>query len=82
MGDLNSDMLKQNEGSGKQLKLLIYSHNVRNIIKESKRITVETRTLINVILINDKEKIINAGVLDTGISDHRLVYSLSKFKHL
>ena len=81
MGDLNSDMLKHNEGFGKQLKLLIHSHDLKNIIKEPTRITGDTRTLIDVILINDKEKIINAGVLDTGISDNRLVYSLLKFKN-
>ena len=76
MGDLNSDMLKQNEGFDKQLRLLVHLHKLRTIIKKATRITEDTRTLIDVILINDKEKIINAGVLDTGISDHRLVYSL------
>ena len=82
MDDFNSNMLKQNEGSGKQLRLLIHSQNHENIIKEPIRITADTRTLVDVKLINDKAKIINAGVLDTGISDHRLVYSLLKLRNL
>eukprot|EP00795_Rhopilema_esculentum_P001001 gene1001-10780_t len=50
----NIDMLEQNEVYGKQL-----------ITEELTRITEDTRTLSDVILINDKEKIINKGVLDT-----------------
>ena len=33
MGDLNSDMLKQNKGFDKQLRLLVHLHKLKNIIK-------------------------------------------------
>ena len=81
MGDLNSDMLKKNERSSKRMKLLIHSRNLKNIIKEPTRVAEDTRTPIDVILINDKEKIIKAGDFDTGISDHRLIHSPLRFRN-
>ena len=42
------------------------------------RVTCETSTLIDHILINSDEKISQYGVIDIGISDHQMIYCTRK----
>ena len=76
MGDLNSDLVKKKDGGGKNLKSAISGYNLKNVIKKATRLTETTETLIDVIVVNNEEKIMKSGVIDTGIADHRMIYAL------
>ena len=78
MGDLNSDLVKKKDGDGKKLKSAMSGYNLKNVIKKATRVTETTETLIDVILVNNEEKIMKSGVMDTGIADHRMIYALVK----
>ena len=79
MGDLNSDLRERQDQSlsqnGKLLKTLMVRFGLKNMIKQSTRVTQNTETLIDVILTSDEKKISKDGVFDTGIADHSLVYA-------
>ena len=45
-------------------------------ITEPTRKTRTTETLLDLILTNDKKKVLTSGVVDTQLSDHSLVYTI------
>ena len=53
--------------------------NLKQIIEEPTRITAQTRSLLDVIMIT-LSKVKTSGVMNTGISDHCLVYCTIKVK--
>ena len=46
------------------------------------RITENTATLLDHILINSTEKISQFGVLDIGLSDHQIIFAQGKQRNL
>ena len=52
-----------------QYKLLCQRYSLEQIIKHTTRTTCSSSTLIDHILTNSREKILQSGVIDTGISD-------------
>ena len=55
------------------------SQCLQNIIKDPTRITEDTKTLIDVLLVSDPDKVERSGVFDVGIADHRMIYSILKY---
>ena len=49
---------------------------MKNIINKPTRITVDTSTVIDLIITSDKSKIKSHSCYDTGISDHHIVYAI------
>ena len=62
----------------KQYKQFISDFGLTQLIKNPTRVTCETSTLIDHILINSDEKISQCGVIDIGISDHQMIYCTRK----
>ena len=62
----------------KQYQEFISTFGLTQLIKHPTRITCETSTLIDHILINSNEKISQYGVIDIGISDHQMIYCTRK----
>ena len=56
----------------KQYKQFISNFDLTQLIMNPTRVTCETSTLIDHILINSDEKISQYGVIDIGISDHQM----------
>ena len=87
MGDFNTNLLniKENRNADcdktdRSWKLIhILKHfGLVNVIKQPTRITRSSQTLIDLSIVGNKNKVLNAGVLDTGIADHRLIFSVLK----
>ena len=78
LGDFNCDMLEPNKPpmDGRDLCDLLDIYNLKNLITTPTRITETTRTLLDLILTSNKNKILSSGVVDVQISDHSLVYAV------
>ena len=80
MGDLNCNLLNNSSVEAKVLLDTCNELNLSQIIKEPTRITAQTRSLLDVKMITPLSKFKNSGVINTGISDHCLVYCIMKVK--
>ncbi|CAB4014145.1 Hypothetical predicted protein [Paramuricea clavata] len=50
--------------------------NFRATLKEPTRVANSSATLLDLILVSNKSKIIKAGTLDPAISDHKMIYAI------
>ena len=53
---------------------------LKQLVKVLARIKSNTSTLINHILTSSSEKIVQAGIIETSLSDHQLTFWTRKFK--
>ena len=74
LGDLNMDRLTPNRGEGKMLRDLKQVYNLTCLITEPTRVTMHSRTLLDVLLTNTPEMFTRCGVYNPEISDHCLIY--------
>jgi exonuclease III len=69
-GDWNIDLLQ--EGSDKKdLRDLLLRYNLENTVKSPTRITPNTKTLLDVIIINKAHYKTPATIVELGLSDHQ-----------
>ncbi len=81
LGDLNVNMLANSKGSKKEKQELLNftrTMDLSQLIKEPTRLTDKSRTLIDVILVNNEHRIIDSGVVPFSLSDHYLIYCVLK----
>ena len=67
LGDLNEDLLKVN-----RLEQILHELNLYQLIKEPTRITQRSKTLIDVIITNNRDTVIH-GETSLSIADHHAV---------
>ena len=80
IGDFNIDDAKLNADKRK-LHLFMKNHNMGQEINQPTRLTPTTATIIDHIWCNNQAQYAHRGVLDTGLSDHSLVFlSIKKVK--
>ena len=80
-GDLNSNVLRgSKDDKGKKLSSILETFSLKNIITKPTRVTETTKTLIDLIIVKDKNKISCSGVLDVSIADHKLIYAVYNLK--
>ena len=79
VGDLNCNLLKGGPESD-ALNKLCSSLNLFQLIKEQTRLTLQSSSLIDVILTSNTSLVAESGVEETHLSDHFLVYSILKLK--
>ena len=48
--------------------------NITQVIKDSTRVTDTTKSIIDLIMVSDVDKISQQGVLPSGLSDHFIIY--------
>ena len=72
--------MNNNSGLVKKLKDFCNSCNLSQLIKDYTRVTAQSQSIIDLILASDDDKISQYGVIDTGISDHCMVYCTRKVK--
>lgn len=53
---------------------------LKNVIKQPKRVTDRTESLIDLSLESNIGKVVEAGNLSTGIADHNLIYTVSNLQ--
>ena len=84
VGDFNCDLLAINKSTLTNRFLDILNlFQLNQVIEEPTRITSYTQTLLDLFITNKPENIINSGVIQLGISDHRSSskhYKISEFK--
>ena len=80
LGDLNCDLLQpdKNGSEGRDLLDLCDIFNLECLVKEPTRVTPTSKTLIDVILTNNKGRFLSTGTLEPHISDHRLIYTVMR----
>jgi len=78
LDDLNCDMMEPNKPpmNGRDLSDLLDIYNLKNTITSPARITKTSKTLLDLILANNKKPILSSGVVDVQISDHSLVFTI------
>lgn len=75
MGDINCDVTALNACCyTKRLNDIKTNYHLNQLITEPTRVTESTSTLIDHIYISDVNKVVESGVIHTGISDHSMVY--------
>ena len=55
-------------------------HSIKQLIKVPKRITSNTFTIIDHILTSSSEKVVQAGIIETSLSDHQFIFCTRKIK--
>ena len=53
---------------------------MKSVIKSVARITEDTATTIDLIIVSDTSKILNSGTFELAISDHKLVFATLKHR--
>ena len=80
LGDFNSDVLKGSSKTesqyGKRLKRIISSFYLKNIMSCPSRVTLTSKSLIDLIITSQPAKVKNSGAIDLGISDYNLVFAV------
>ena len=75
IGDLNSDLTPNSmNDKGRRLKTILNNYNLKNMIKDPTRVTETTKSVLDLVIVNDASKVISSGVHDICIADHKLVY--------
>ena len=80
LGDLKCDLLhpQNNGGEGSDLLDLCDIFNLECLLNEPTRVSSTSKTLIDVILTNNKGRFLSTGTLEPHISDHRLIYTVMR----
>ena len=80
LGDLNVDFLGNGlkHASSRLLRNFAISSSLTQVIKAPTRITSTSRTMLDLIFVNNEHRIIDSGVIPVSISDHFLVYCTLK----
>lgn len=79
-GDFNVDMSELEDMKTIQLRSLIESYNLKQIIDEPTRITDTTATLLDLIIMSDSLVVCDGGASDFNLTDHQLVYCTLELK--
>ena len=84
LGDLNCDIIHpfMNNNQGKCLLDICDIYDLDTLIKEPTRISTTRASCLDVILSNVPMFMKSSGAIETGISDHLLVYTVLKTKML
>ena len=61
---------------GRQLLKVLENYGLVNVIKQLTKATASTKSLIDLSIVGEKEKVLKSGVFETGIADHRLNCSI------
>ena len=80
LGDFNTNMATD-QSNNRLVRLLnnfCFVFNLTQLIHDYTRVTMEHRSIIDLILVSDESKISQHGVLNSSISDHNLIFCTRK----
>ena len=85
MGDLNSDLLFKGKTNkqvcyGRCLLKILNPFGMKNITKSATRITEDTATTIDLIIVRDTSKTLNSGTFELTVSDYKVVLATLKLR--
>ena len=78
---VNSDLLLEGKSEeettyGRKLLKVLRNYGLVNVIKQPTRVIASTKSLIDLSIVSEKEKVSESGVFGTGIADHMLNYRI------
>ena len=73
MGDTNCDFIDRSNNNTKNLKRILNSFNLTQLIKDPTRTTATTKTTDHIIT-NKPNMVSNSGVISCGVSAHEVVF--------
>ena len=79
-GDLNCDYSDCRNTNRAKLQCIFNSVNMHNVITNPTRSTMESSTLIDLIVTTRIDLVSTMGVFPLGISDHDLIYATLRLK--
>ena len=81
LGDLNINLInnqKHTPNGIKQYQEFCSLHNLKQLITSPTRVTANSSSLLDHVLTNFTDRVSQSGVVDTGLSDHQLIYFTRK----
>jgi len=82
VGDLNTNLLPGvADGNSSKLINICEIFGLSQLITEPTRVTAQSQSLIDLCITNTPDKIVRAGIMPLGISDHSLVYLIRKTRY-
>ncbi|XP_051950049.1 uncharacterized protein LOC127620831 [Xyrauchen texanus] len=79
MGDFNTNVLQPRTNSLKEsLSTICKVSGLQQLITEPTRVSVNSQTLLDLILVSERENISQSGVLDIALSDHNVTFCTRK----
>ena len=78
LGDFNIVYSKQRNQNRRLLEQFVSQFGISQIIKEFTRVTEISRSLLDLLFVNNSHRIVQSGVLQLNLSDHFLVYCVVK----
>ncbi len=78
LGDFNVDQYNGSKQNKQKPMNFARSVDMSQIITEPTRITSTTRSLIDLVFVNNQHRIVDSGVVSLSLSDHSLMYCVVK----
>ena len=76
LDDFNCNLLPEaNAYNSSYLTKIFDIYSLSQLITEPTRVTLASKTLIDLCITNSQENVTNSGVIHLGISDHSLVFA-------
>ena len=74
LGDFNIDLSEDDKALTKDFKQILAAHSLTNVIMNFTRITATSKTLIDLAITANPDKLIKSGTYAMGLSDHDLIF--------
>ena len=74
LGDLNLDLRSKVKSVKRLVKSFAFEHDMKQFIDERTRITESSRTLIDLLFVNNEHKIVQSGFIHLSLSEHSAIY--------
>ncbi|EDO49849.1 predicted protein [Nematostella vectensis] len=82
LGDLNGNMLSEVPTyEAKIFKRIYQTYQLSQLITKPTRITKSSKSLLDHYVTNSPEKIVKTGVIQTGLSDHGMIFGIRKINY-
>ena len=81
LGDLNINLINKQKhipNGIKRYKEFCSLYGLEQLISTSTRVTMNSSSILDHILTNSTDRVSQSGVIDTGLSDHQLIYCTRK----
>ena len=80
LGDLNCNMLNANDPLCQALTTFRLAFNLSQLVHQPTRVTETSKSLIDILLVSNKNLVIETKVIPVSISDYDLIYATLKLK--
>ena len=80
LGDLNCNMLNANDPLFQALTTFCLAFNLSQLVHQPTRVTETSKSLLDILLVSNKNLVIETKVIPVSISDHDLIYATLKLK--